>query len=262
MHDLDFFVANYANTLEGNDHVFREFTQLTDSIEYLKAHKDFIQENKLGFGDRAFLYMWFLLLTHLQKKKQHLNILEIGVFKGQIISLWSLIAVKNKIDLKVNAISPLQGKPKDKSKLVKLFKFLSSAQYRKDIRAGNFYEAGDYRNIIGNVFANFGLDLSKVNLVQGFSNEAGVLERFKNERFDLVYIDGDHSYEGAFSDIKNYSPKINTGGFMVMDDASCNIPGSAFWKGHQYVSDACEMIDIKDFANVLNVGHNRVFQKQ
>lgn len=46
-----------------------------------------------------------------------------------------------------------------------------------------------------------------------------------------------------------------------MDDSSCNIPGTKFWKGHQSVSDACFIIEDLGFKNILNVGHNRIFQK-
>ena len=259
--ELNYFTKNYQNTETGNNNIFIEFTKLTDNLDYLKEHKDFIQANNLGFGDRAFAYMWFLLLKHLQKHNEAINVLEIGVFKGQVISLWSLIAQKENISVNVNGISPLEGKPRDKNKVVKIFKYLTSKKYRQDIQAGNFYESADYLLLINKLFSHFGLDFSKVNLVKGYSSDPAVLEKFSNTKLDLVYVDGDHSYQGSLSDINHFSDKINQGGFLVIDDASCNIPGTVFWKGHQSVSDACEMIDSDKFKNILNVGHNRVFQK-
>lgn len=59
----------------------------------------------------------------------------------------------------------------------------------------------------------------------------------------------------------NYSPKVTKNGFLVIDDASSNIPGFTFWKGIQEVSDANEKIDPVPFKNVLNIAHNRIFQK-
>jgi hypothetical protein len=49
-----------------------------------------------------------------------------------------------------------------------------------------------------------------------------------------------------------------------MDDASFNLPGAEnneYWKGHKSVSDACDIIPDLGFKNVLNVGHNRIYQK-
>ena len=46
-----------------------------------------------------------------------------------------------------------------------------------------------------------------------------------------------------------------------MDDAANLIPGSKFFKGIEEVSRATEEIDPLVYKNVLNVGHNRVFQK-
>ncbi len=218
-------------------------------------------EHNLGFGDRAFAYMWYLLLKHLKEDRQVINAMEIGVFKGQVISLWALISKKENININIIAISPLAGKPRNKNKLVVIYKYITSRAYRQDFKAGNFYENADYLNCIKNLFSRFALDFSGINLIKGFSNDANVLEKLKTAKLDLVYIDGDHSYRGTLADINNYSDKINRGGFLIIDDGSCNIPGNVFWKGHQSVSDACELIDKNTFVNMLNVGHNRVYQK-
>jgi len=47
----------------------------------------------------------------------------------------------------------------------------------------------------------------------------------------------------------------------VIDDASCNLPGTAFWKGHESVSRAADHWGGPGFVNVLNVGHNRVYKR-
>ena len=38
--------------------------------------------------------------------------------------------------------------------------------------------------------------------------------------FDLIYIDGDHSYNGVRADIESYAPLLNDGGVLVGDDYS------------------------------------------
>jgi len=39
-----------------------------------------------------------------------------------------------------------------------------------------------------------------------------------NEHFDMVFIDGDHSYDGCLADLINYWPKLRKGGIMVCHD--------------------------------------------
>jgi hypothetical protein len=35
---------------------------------------------------------------------------------------------------------------------------------------------------------------------------------------DLLFIDGNHSYESVFSDYRNWYPKLNKGGIMAFHD--------------------------------------------
>lgn len=37
--------------------------------------------------------------------------------------------------------------------------------------------------------------------------------------FDLLYIDGDHTYEGCLADIKNWFPDLSPGGYAVFHDS-------------------------------------------
>lgn len=44
------------------------------------------------------------------------------------------------------------------------------------------------------------------------------VKHFQDNCFDLVYIDADHTYEGALKDIRDWYPKIKEGRFLVGDD--------------------------------------------
>ena len=92
-------ISRYRNTAEHNDGLHAEFTRLTDSVPLLKRHRDWVEANKWGYGDRAFHYLWWLVLPFLAERFGPLRALEIGVFKGQTISLWGLIARERGIDL-------------------------------------------------------------------------------------------------------------------------------------------------------------------
>jgi predicted O-methyltransferase YrrM len=45
---------------------------------------------------------------------------------------------------------------------------------------------------------------------------------------DLLYIDGDHSYEGVLTDLEMYSALVRNGGAVMMDDIdnTTSAPGS------------------------------------
>lgn len=56
--------------------------------------------------------------------------------------------------------------------------------------------------------------------IQGNSNSVNVINRVnKNiKKIDILFIDGDHSYNGVLSDFNIYSKYLNNGGYIVFDD--------------------------------------------
>lgn len=56
--------------------------------------------------------------------------------------------------------------------------------------------------------------LEKIEILQGYSQEfAG-----KVPKLDMLFIDGDHSQEGATADYDNFAPSLNPGGFIAFHD--------------------------------------------
>lgn len=43
--------------------------------------------------------------------------------------------------------------------------------------------------------------------------------------FDLVFVDGDHSYEGAHADLENWGRRVRKGGKVLVHDATPDFPG-------------------------------------
>ncbi|MBD2176619.1 class I SAM-dependent methyltransferase [Pseudanabaena sp. FACHB-1998] len=254
-------ISTYKNTAEHNDSIYSDFSKLVLEFPLLVDHRQYIERNSLGFGDIAFHYMWYLIVIHLLGHTTCPKILEIGVFKGQTISLFALLSSNLNLDLSIAAISPLRGNPLPKSVWERRIKKIISFKFRQEIQSGNFYPDDDYLEIIKQLFIHFDLEFSKVRMIQGFSNEKHVLESIGEEKFSLIYIDGDHTYEGVKSDINNYGHRVEKNGFLVMDDANYYNPGSSFWKGYEVVAKACDILPSLGFVNVLNVGHNRIYQK-
>jgi hypothetical protein len=87
----------------------------------------------------------------------------------------------------------------------------------------------------------------RVRVYQGTSE--GAADYFSDDKFDLVFIDGDHSYAGVRNDYTDALRYLSPGGMMVFHDiVSSGAPGVAhFWgeaKGlHRHVeivhSDTC-----------------------
>jgi hypothetical protein len=260
--DLDSLVGSYQNTAEHNDRVFQEFTKATESDPLLRTHRRYIEEHKLGFGDPAFHAMWMVLLDAARKRFGQVSALEIGVFKGQIISLWELLAKTHNWPVKVNAVTPLKGQAMPRGRLWRSLQYRLVPRFRERVKSGDFYPDDDYEKIVRDLFSHFSLDYSSLRLVRGFSTSPAVLAELSGDTFHVIYVDGDHTYDGVSKDIRNFAPKVAPGGWMVMDDAGYDLPGSVFWKGYETVARACALLPGLGFRNVLNVGHNRVFERE
>ena len=60
-----------------------------------------------------------------------------------------------------------------------------------------------------------------LKLIQGNSYFDNTEEQFKNvvnEELDLLFIDGDHTYDGVKNDFERYSKYVKRGGFIIFDD--------------------------------------------
>ncbi|WP_017258688.1 class I SAM-dependent methyltransferase [Pedobacter arcticus] len=265
METLKHYVETYTNTAETNDFVWEHFRDEVNKNPFLKNHRDYVEEKQAGFGDRSFHHMWYLLLQDLKEKKEEITCLEIGIFKGQVISLWALIAKEIGLKAKITGISPLEGNYPNNSLFRNYYirKLLSYVvpSIRRDFADGNIHIQEDFIGHIQKMFDNSGLDLREVNLIKGYSNDENISSQVQNQKFDIVYIDGDHSYKVCKEDLDNYAKIIKPNGYLVMDDASNFNPGTKFFKGIVEVSKACEEIDATIFKNILNVGHNRIYQR-
>ena len=68
-----------------------------------------------------------------------------------------------------------------------------------------------------------GTSYSNVTVIHDFSTKTEVIQAFPDSYFDFVYIDGDHSYIGAKSDLINYYAKVRHGGVIAGHDYCCSI---------------------------------------
>ena len=57
-------------------------------------------------------------------------------------------------------------------------------------------------------------------IINGDSTDENVISSVKDEIFDAVFIDGNHSYEYVKKDLQNYSPFVKQGGVVALHDAN------------------------------------------
>jgi len=194
----------------------------------LKELRDYVEQNGYGFGERAFYWMWKLLVDDMPKR---FSFLEIGVYKGQHLALIKLLAKMSKRTVQVHGITPLDST--------------------------DGYPEYDYLKDIHDLHRAFKLPLPII--FKGLSTDPTILEEIY-PKYDIIYIDGGHSYDVVKYDLETYSPRATK--YVVTDDSanSLNLPEGMF-KGHQSVTKAVdEWLPCSNFVEKFNVVHNRIFK--
>jgi hypothetical protein len=208
----------------------------------LVNHRSHIENNNLGYGERPFHVVWRELV---KSQKSNFKFLEIGVYKGQVISLIKHLSKLSNKNCEVYGVTPLSN---------------VGDKYSKK------YDDVDYSKTIQSLFNHFNLDFDlNVNIINGSSIDETIKSKIKSlGLFDIVYIDGCHDYECVVSDIELMKQITKVDSYIVFDDASCykEIKRDGF-KGHPDVCRAIkDYIESDDsFEEIICVGHNRVFKK-
>jgi hypothetical protein len=202
----------------------------------LRAHRAFFRHR--GFGEDAFHSAWFTLFQQLQPA----SFLEIGVYRGQILSLALLLQERFGCAGTVAGISP----------------FSPASDSVSDYQAGLDYEADTRINC-----RRFSPRDPK--LVRAYSTDGAAIDFIRSRLWDCIYIDGNHDYEVALADWKVSSANVRSGGAIILDDSGLDtrfIAPVFATKGHSGPSRVAAGIDRSLFTEILQVGHIRVFQKR
>ena len=78
------------------------YQELPKELQDHRAYFYNVASNRRGFGENPFHVMWYLLTQEYKPK----NFLEIGVFRGQTVSLVALCSRLNGVTCEVSGISP------------------------------------------------------------------------------------------------------------------------------------------------------------
>ena len=55
-------------------------------------------------------------------------------------------------------------------------------------------------------------------VIEGYSTDDSVISAASKDAYDILIIDGDHSYAGVKADFVNYAPFVKRGGYILIDD--------------------------------------------
>jgi predicted O-methyltransferase YrrM len=157
------------------------------------------------------------VITTSKREKQYIRqqalrvgatrLLEVGCFKGQTTQILSHVAGD---DGYVVAIDPMKWA----SKPAHVWEWLDGVLHPFS------YEPTFWRNVSRSGYDN-------VRLIKRLSHDPEVLEdpdpRLKD--LDLVFIDGEHLYDTAMTDFRNWGSRVRSGGRVLLHDCIDRFPG-------------------------------------
>lgn len=214
---------------------FQDFHRVLPSE--LRAHRAYFQAERRGFGEDGFHTMWWRLIRRYRPAR----FLEIGVYRGQTISLVALIAKLEGLACEVTGISPFTSAGDSVSK------YSAEVDYLEDTLAH---------------FRHF--NLPEPRLIRAYSTDPDALAVIAAGAWDCMYIDGNHDYDVVRADWTTCSRAVAPGGLIVLDDSGLTTtykPPAFATGGHPGPSRVAAEIDRSMFQEILQVGHNRVFRR-
>lgn len=174
----------------------------------------------------------FVKLLADEQPGQPIQIIEIGSWLGDSAIVWAeAIREHNCQDSRVICIdpwAPYEGRGGEGQKIPSEMSDLLSN--------------GEALSIFNENILSAGID-DIVEIRQGFSDD--ILPSLPQNSFDIIYVDGDHSYRQVFKDIENSKPLIREGGILCGDDleillSESNWAMALYWSelGVEYETDS------------------------
>ncbi len=207
-------------------------------IHYEVQHRKFIKENLSFHKNEDWFSHNICYWCHAFIKKlsnKNINILEIGNYEGN------------------STVFLLKEIPNSKIKCVDSF-----SSYN-ELQEGNDFDAV-YNNFLSNTLPyKERVTIFKMKSNDFFSLKMNSDEDFKNEKYDLIYIDGSHIYSDVLNDANSAISLLNENGILIFDDF--------LWMHYPKINDnpmgAIKKILENNIKNlkILSISHQIIFQK-
>jgi len=174
----------------GPGHYASKFHKMINFLQLIKNIKEFDTRNNM--------------IVHYASKIKNPKILEIGIFKGEFFDF----IFRNCNVGSIDGVDIFEGET-----------------CSGDVDGNNVTTCN-----VGNCFLELSekyKDHNNVRLIK--SDSSAFLKNVEDNFYDIIYIDGDHSYEGVKKDILQAFHKIKNGGYIMGHDYEMNMN-----KAHNY----------------------------
>jgi len=232
------YSQDWVDTPEFHSLIHDTFTRFMEDTPKLREHRLWVKSNHFGFGEDSFHWLHKLIVDEMPNE---FNFLEVGIFRGQTLSLCKLLADMSGKKVKRYGVSPMDS-------------------------SDGHWES-DYFLDVSLIHQQFNLK-KDYTIYHGSSTDTNIIEKaIATEPYDILYIDGSHKYEDVVSDLANYPQMVKQGGYLLIDDAANRLNMKfGFFQGIQPVSDALyewEQTEIgREFEFVFNVVHNMLYRRK
>lgn len=167
---------------------------MTDKYDYEKI-SDF-EKTQLPEGYRGNVFnMSYKWVDIIPEPTEPIKIMEIGTYHGANVCSYMKTYAKHS-QTEVHCVDP----------------WLDYDGYNEY----NGKQATNYSIFINNISKLDPSDLHKIHIHRGLSEN--VVPLFKDESYDIIYIDGNHEKRYVIEDCVNCFKKIKKGGWMIIDD--------------------------------------------
>ncbi|MGD2133708.1 MAG: FkbM family methyltransferase [Maricaulaceae bacterium] len=131
--------------------------------------------------------------------RKTLNVIEIGTLFGVGLAVIYDHAASRFSKVDLIAVDPLDG------------------YYKKDLGDIITGEPVCERTFRSNMTAA-GVPAKRLKLIKSMSATREAIAEAETQKYDVLILDGDHSFNGVKADYQNYLPMVRQGGFIIFDD--------------------------------------------
>lgn len=215
MNNLEELKTSWKQTEASHTAIHELFIDLVNKNTWLKAYRDFVDENVVGFGERSFAWLFNLIIKEMPT---NFSMLETGVFRGSTLGLTAGLASQYNKNCTCYGVSPLNG-------------------------IGTGWER-DYTEEVKYFFTHFtNNDVNqKLILIKELSEAPAAIEQAtKLGPYDIVYLDGGHEEKHITNDILKYAPMVKQNGYLLIDDCCNNFSMKfGYFQGIDIVTEVTE----------------------
>lgn len=102
----------------------------------------------------------------------------------------------------------------------------------------------------------------RITQVAGDSKVLAQSPKFRTRRFDVIFVDGDHTEAGAYTDLSDWAKKLKVGGYLLVHDCACETNKLPHATHYDVMRAVTRWLDeTVDFSLVTSVDSLMVFKR-